>query len=235
MTLATDGFRSRRPSTGQRIVRYSVLPDRLLDTATPTIFFARVAEILTGQTILEALRDRVLDPLGLQSTWYAPDEPNAGVAIGGLFVRGGVTDSIAGLPMTALLSHVGPSGGPVSNTADLATFGLCVLRDHEVLGERSAAEPYTIGPGGSGLGVLGVTDPNRYQRQFRIFSDEDVPVADYVGFGGTGQLPGSSTKLVYLTGSDTIFVLLLNMSAPPGGSEFFRWLLSRFLEDIPED
>jgi hypothetical protein len=52
--------------------------------------------------------------------------------------------------------------------------------------------------------------------------------ARFIGYGGAGQLPGTSTKLVYLPGSDTVFTLLVNMSAPPGEPQLLARLLSLF-------
>ncbi len=46
------------------------------------------------------------------------------------------------------------------------------------------------------------------------------------------MLPGTSTKLVFLAESDTVFALLLNRSSPPGGNEFIQQLIARFLDNV---
>jgi hypothetical protein len=61
---------------------------------------------------------------------------------------------------------------------------------------------------------------------FTIFGWSSV--AELIGIGGSGMLPGTSAKIAYLTEADTVIVLLLDRSSPPGGTEFFRQLLESF-------
>lgn len=182
---------------------------------------------MTGKHFVDLLHERVLGPLELNSTWYLPDEPEAGSFVSGCVERDGVLCRTDYLSSASLVSHCGASAGLVSTAEDLSDFGLRVLRGHELLSERLAAEAFSIGPGGTGLGVLGVSDAAPRHHPFPIFA-AGSRAAEFVGFGGSGMLPGVSTKLVYLPRVDTLIVLLLNRSSPPGGTEYLREMIGAF-------
>jgi hypothetical protein len=93
------------------------------------------------------------------------------------------------------------------------------------LSEDLATQAFTIGPGGAGLGVLGITQALPGKHPFTIFGGSSE--AELIGIGGSRMLPGTSAKMGYLTEADTV-VVLLNRSSPPGGTEFFRQLLESF-------
>ena len=199
------------------VVRYS---------NTNFLLLAHLAEQVTGQRFADLLQQRVLDPLGLVDTWYLSDEPNVGTFVPGYMERDGVLGRVDDRLMASVASHIGPAGALVSSAADLVSFGVRVLRNHELVSEDLATQAFTIGPGGTGLGVLGITQAEPGKHPFTIFGGS--PEAKLIGIGGGGMLPGTSTKLVYLTEADTVVALLLNRSSPPGGTEFFRQLVDLF-------
>jgi D-alanyl-D-alanine carboxypeptidase len=200
---------------------------------TNFILAARTAELVTGSSYVQLLHEYVLDPLDLVDTWYPPAErsPSPGATGNGHRDR-------AALPpgedrMISILSHLGPAGGLRSTAHDLCTFGLRVLRNHELIDERLAAEAFAIGPGAAGLGVLGVARVEAGHAPFPIFATDQARIRDYVGFGGSGLLPGTNTKLVYLTESDAVITLLFNRSSPPGAIGFLRDLIAAFSDIAP--
>jgi len=178
---------------------------------------------VTGKEFTRLLEQHILDPLGLADTWNLADEPVAGSFVAGCYEQEGALHRIEGAHAATWASHLGAAGALVSSAADLAQFALRVLRDHEVIGETLASQAFTIGPEGTGLGVLGVRRASEGRNVFPIF--DEPREGEIVGFGGSGLLTGSSTKLAYLPGVDTVVVLLLNRSRPSGGGEFFRGLI----------
>lgn len=94
------------------------------------------------------------------------------------------------------------------------------------MSEDLATQAFTIGPGGTGLGVLGITQALPGKHPFTIFGGSSE--AELIRIGGSGMLPGTSAKIAYLAEADTVVVLLLDRSSPPGGTEFFRQLLESF-------
>jgi CubicO group peptidase (beta-lactamase class C family) len=194
---------------------------------TNFIVLAHIAEQVTGKAFTRLLERHVLAPLGLADTWNMADEPIAGSFVAGCYEQYGALHRIEGAHAVMWASHLGAAGALVSSAADLAQFGLRVLRDHEIIGEDLASEAFTIGPGGTGLGVLGVRRAPEGRNVFPIF--DEIREGEIVGIGASGLLTGSGTKLVYLPAVDTVVVLLFNRSRPPGGDEFFRGLIEASL------
>lgn len=196
---------------------------------TNSLLLAHLAETVAERPFAELLRQHVLDPLGLFDTWDLSDETAVRPFVAGCFERDGVLQRTEDAHMVSLASHVGAAGALVSSAADLATFGLGVLRGRRLLSDSTASQAFTIGAGGTGLGVLGIRRASPGQNVFGVF-DAESRAGEFIGYGGSGLLPGTSAKLVYLTEVDTLLLLLLNRSTAPGGGEFFRMLIEAFLD-----
>jgi CubicO group peptidase (beta-lactamase class C family) len=107
---------------------------------------------------------------------------------------------------TSTVSGVGPAGSLVSDAADLITWGNALLRDDSVLGPELSKQAQEIGPGGTGLGVLGAISTG-YCVFFGCPQD-----ASFTGVGGSGSLPGARTQLLYDPATDSVLLVFANRS-----------------------
>lgn len=178
---------------------------------TNTILAAQIIENVTGQTLTQQLQDRLFTPLQLTSTYYSaqqvPAIPPVPV-IPGLFTLqpDAALLNTADFDKTALLTAIGPAGAMASNATDMLAWGNALLRSGSVLGPDLTEQAHEIGPGGTGLGVIGFT-----HRGFCVF-DASCPndTSAFTGFGGSGSVPGTRTLLVYDTTTDTVIFLAAN-------------------------
>ena len=177
-----------------------------------TILAAQIIEKVTGQTVTQQLQDRLFTPLKLANTYYPAQEASAIPAvpfIPGLFTltTGGALLNTADFDKTALLTAIGPAGAMASNATDMLTWGNALLRTGTVLGPDLTKQAHKIGPGGTGLGVIGFT-----HKGFCVF-DASCPIkgAVFTGFGGSGSIPGTRSLLVYDMMTDTVIFLAANL------------------------
>lgn len=120
-----------------------------------------IAEAATGEPFGTLVRERVIDPLGLERTVHgAYEEPALPVAHGWLDIDddGTPEDFTALLPATAWRTSAGPAGAILTTAADLARFTRAFLTG-ELHGEamaRRIAEERVARPDGNrhGLGFL---------------------------------------------------------------------------------
>lgn len=169
---------------------------------------AKIIEQVTGQAWTEALHDRLLTPLALSTVFDAANEVPPVPAMQGLFVLEGnstVLDT-GDFDHTSTISGVGPAGSLVADAADLITWGNALLRDDSVLGPELSKQAQEIGPGGTGLGVLGYVS-NGYCVFFGC-----PQAATFTGVGGAGSLPGARTVLIFDTATDSVLLVFANRS-----------------------
>ena len=144
---------------------------------------------MTGTTLADNLRSRIVEPLGLTSTYFAPDDTRSPIGGFSTSLPGGTTD---GAPYRALETAAGAAGALVSTAADLATF-LRALAQGELLPEATYAEMTRGLPdNGHTLGVFA----------------SDPPTA--TGIANNGAIPGFVAYMQYDPSTEDLFVLLLN-------------------------
>ncbi|MBD2774809.1 serine hydrolase domain-containing protein [Iningainema tapete] len=87
---------------------------------TGMILAGMIIEKATGSTYAEVLRSRILDPLGLSNTFFAPQEQIPGGYVNGYldYDDNGTLDDVTAVN----LSSASTAGGIVSNTQDLTRF-----------------------------------------------------------------------------------------------------------------
>jgi D-alanyl-D-alanine carboxypeptidase len=167
---------------------------------------AKVIEKVTGRPWTAVLHDRLLTPLGLSTVFDAGNETPTVKAMQGLFVLEGnptVLDT-GNFDHMSTISGVGPSGSLVAGADDLITWGNALLRDGSVLGTDLSQQAHDIGPGGTGLGVLGYMS-NGYCVFFGC-----PKATTFIGIGAPGSLPGARTFLLYHPATDSVLLLFAN-------------------------
>ncbi|HSP29522.1 MAG TPA: serine hydrolase domain-containing protein [Ilumatobacteraceae bacterium] len=146
-------------------------------------------EAVTGQTLAENLQARIVEPLGLSQTFFAPDDTRSPI--------GGFSDSLpggdtSGASYRAIETTAGAAGSLVSTASDLAIF-IRALAHGELLDERTYAEMTKGLPDtGQTLGVFAADPPTP------------------TGISNTGTVPGFIAYMQYDPVTEDLFVFLLN-------------------------
>lgn len=161
---------------------------------TGYILLGLIIEEATGQGYAERLHARILDPLGLEDTFYAATEPVPGEKVDAYQQIEGKLVNVSAID----LSSPGAAGAMVSTTRDLARFAEALIGG-ELLRPATLAEMVTFIPSGRpnlevGLGVF------RWQ----------MPSGALVGNSGDGI--GSAGRMYRLADTDLTLVLLANTS-----------------------
>ena len=146
-------------------------------------------EGVTGMTLAENLQSRIVEPLGLSSTYFAPDDTRSPIGGFSNSLPGGDTN---GDSYRALETTAGAAGSLVSTASDLAIF-IRALAHGELLDERTYAEMTKGLPDdGHTLGVFAADPPST------------------TGISNSGNVPGFIAYMQYDPVTEDLFVLLLN-------------------------
>lgn len=173
---------------------------------TNYIVAGMLLETVTGKSLADNLRTRIAEPLGLSSTYFAPD--NTRSPIGGFSnsLPGGDT---SGASYSALETSAGAAGSLVSTAAELATF-IRALAHGELLDQGTYAQMTSGLPAdGHTLGVFAADPPST------------------TGISHSGAVPGFTAYMQYDPATQDLFVLLLNddtRSPEQLGSDLFEIL-----------
>jgi D-alanyl-D-alanine carboxypeptidase len=163
--------------------------ERFAYSNTNYIVAGVLLERLTGQSLADNLRSRIVDRLNLGATYFSPDirrEPIGGFSSS---LPGGDTEAV---PYRALETSAGAAGALVSSAPDLATF-LRALAHGELLADDSYAEMVSGLPAeGHSLGVFAADPPSE------------------TGISNSGAIPGFTAYMQYDPATGDTFVLLLN-------------------------
>ena len=146
-------------------------------------------EGVTGMTLAENLQSRIVEPLGLSSTYFAPDDTRSPIGGFSNSLPGGDTN---GDSYRALETTAGAAGSLVSTASDLAIF-IRALAHGEILDELTYAEMTKGLPDdGQTLGVFAADPPST------------------TGISNSGNVPGFIAYMQYDPVTEDLFVLLLN-------------------------
>ena len=171
------------------------------------VLAGRIAELAGGAPYARLLADRITGALGLTATTYpAGDGPTSGAEpLPGTFeYPAGVLARTTDFPQRGFVSLMGPSAAAVSNVDDLFTWADTLFRTRR-LGGTDLASLLRIGPGGTGLGVLGI-DAQNGSCVFR--GCPDGTTFEYLGLNG--EAPGSAVRLWYDPATDLTVLVYLN-------------------------
>jgi D-alanyl-D-alanine carboxypeptidase len=180
-------------------------PDHWAYSNTNYILLGLIVERVTGNPLERELRQRIIEPLGLQSTELAPPSADPGVLARG-YVRG--------QDYTALnMSVAWAAGGLSASVEDMGRFAEALMRGELLRPDTlallldcgSTGGAWGIGDLGYGLGVMRRTLPGAAS-----------PAEARLALGHTGALGGYRSALWYLPGSGvTIAVALTSYEAEP--------------------
>ena len=176
-----------------------------------------VIEDVTGDDLGTVFEQRLFGPLGMDATWYLQPSANDAAPLPGLYGLEPDQDPLptTEIPMDAWRSVSAPAVGAVSTVHDLFTWSDAVFR-HQVVDGTDVSAMTQITPGGYGLGIVGVTE------QGACVFDGCPPGQVFTRWGMNGDIPGSSTRVLYDPATDaTLFVYLnrdhLELDAPTIG------------------
>ncbi|MGI9029319.1 MAG: serine hydrolase domain-containing protein [Ilumatobacteraceae bacterium] len=147
-------------------------------------------EKLTGSSVAENLRTRLVEPLAMTGTYFPPDPSRHPVTGFSRSLPGGTSDASA---YTALETAAGAAGGMVSTAGDVATF-IQALGDGELLPPDVYREMVADidGPDGAGLGVFAADPPSP------------------TGISNAGAIPGFVSFMQYDPATGDVLVLLVS-------------------------
>jgi D-alanyl-D-alanine carboxypeptidase len=170
---------------------------------TNYILLGAVIEKATGKTIASLVRSEFLDPLGMESTWFQPEEKVAttNFAHGYMNTASKPRDVSADqkmLPYTSEATVAGASGGFVSTAGDLARWA-SALYGGGVLDQAALASMVDVSP----------TLPYKPAYPYG-FGFERTSIAGKIAWGHRGHLDGFWSAMWYLPDSRVTVVILTN-------------------------
>lgn len=170
-------------------------PDaRFAYSNTNYIVAGLLLETVTGMNLADNLRTRIVEPLGLASTYFAPDETRSPIGGFSPVLPGGDTD---GVSYHALETVAGAAGALVSNASDLANF-MRALAGGALLSDATYAEMISGLPAdGHSLGVFASDPPST------------------TGIAHGGAIPGFTAYMQYDPDTEDLVVVLLNDGRSP--------------------
>lgn len=169
-----------------------------------------VIEAAAGEDLGTLLRDRVFEPAGLEATWYPPAVEGDARPLDGLYDLGNGSDPIpsARFPVEEWRTIAAPAAGAVSTAGDALRWAEVVFVDRS-LGGVDLSAMSEIGPGGGGLGVIGVGPDGDC-----IFDGCAPGAADDLDrWAINGDAPGASTRLLHDPATGTTVFLYLDRNA----------------------
>jgi D-alanyl-D-alanine carboxypeptidase len=188
-----------------------------------TILAGLVVEAVTGDALARAYHREVLDPLGLEVTAYPPQETAPRPPVPGvLFVDGPGTPEVdtGQYPQTSLRSLGGPAAAMVSSAPELLRFARAFLRG-DFPDRRLAARARRIGPGGTGLGVVGFGPAGAC-----VF-DGCPEGTRFARYGFAGNTDGAAVRVVHDPARDATVLVFANSSQRGRLDPFVDRLLDR--------
>jgi D-alanyl-D-alanine carboxypeptidase len=146
-------------------------------------------ETVTGLPVAENLQSRIVEPLGLTSTYFAPDDTRSPIRGFSPLLPGGDTQTES---YRAWETAAGASGALVSTASDLAIF-IRALAHTEILPDATYAEM-----------IRGLPD----EGQTLGVAPSDPPST--TGIAHAGFIPGFMAYMQYDPSTEDLLVLLLN-------------------------
>ncbi len=210
--LAADPSRSFTPDQILALVRnrppLSTPGTRTTYSNTNTILAGQVLTGVTGLTLTQALHQLLLGPLDLNHTFFGagevlPVQPDPGVYAD---VAGGSLLATSGDDPTSVVTALGASGAMVSTAGDLVAWGNALLRRPGLLSPAGTALAGRVGPGGTGVGTIGLTPTGPC-----VFDLSGCPAGSvFTAVGGFGDGLGAAVALVYDPASDSTLAVFVN-------------------------
>ena len=175
---------------------------------TNYLVLGMIAEAVEKKPLADQVRTRFLQPLGLEHTWYQPeDEPQPDVAHGYRFASTStaadpidLSDGTSLTPFTSVVTAAGAAGGFASTARDLARWGHA-LYGGEVLRPEYLAAMIDSDP----TAALKSTIPYGYGTQI-------VEIDGHRTLGHSGRLLGFRAAVRYLPDQGVAIAVVTNQS-----------------------
>ncbi len=184
------------------------------------VLLGRIIEEVTGHSVAREIRDRLLDPLGLDSTWYQGAESGPRTVAMGYLRRNGAWipqgDGTGLRPTTSIATFFGAAGAIVSTPGDLAIWARALYGGH-VLQASSLELMTTFNSHKYGLGT------RRLQMGGRV------------AWGHGGSLDGFETSMWFLPRLETSVVVIWNrrgLDTDPVADRLARRVVSTLDPDV---
>ena len=176
---------------------------------TNYLYLGLIAERVTGQTLSVALRERFLEPLGLEATWYqGVEEPQAPIAVGYRFASTRLTDRPISLadgtgvaPFTSVVSAAAGAGSIAATSSDVARWA-ALLYSGEVLGPGMTDEM---------LGGVAATAGYRPRVPYGL-GVQAFHIAGRPSYGHSGRLLGFRSVVRHIPSESLTIAVLTNQS-----------------------
>ncbi|HVM30362.1 MAG TPA: serine hydrolase domain-containing protein [Candidatus Limnocylindrales bacterium] len=154
-----------------------------------------IVETTTGQPLADALRQRILEPAGMETTFLEGMEPAPEMDVAGHFDinMDGQPDNVRAISYTGLVTSGSAAGGLSSNALDMLQFSEALFRG-QLVSHAALDEAVPAQPGEHGLGI--------------ISASRDGMVA----YGHDGALPGFAAAFAYLPEVEVSIVALSNQT-----------------------
>lgn len=166
-----------------------------------------VLEAAADAPLAELLQTKLFVPLGMDGSAYPPTAPATPPPVGLFEVDQGLAPvATTAIPIDAWLTALGPAWGATSTIDDLLLWSDVVFRQRRA-GEVDLSPMSAIGPGGYGLGVIGVGEDGDC-----VF-DGCPPGARFDRWAVNGDFPGASTRVLHDPATDTTVIAFLNRNA----------------------
>jgi CubicO group peptidase (beta-lactamase class C family) len=191
------------------------------------VLAAYLIETVTGRPYEGAVQDLVLDPLGLDHSFFNADDFIGYNVTASRTTVDGV--SVVNPPVWRVWRSLNPTGGLVSSARDLLRYARFHLSDGEDIEGPTVLSPATLqamrtdlGPGGTlevEIDGYGVT-------WFQRATAEGVPV-----YQTGGDWPGQHSRMLFIPARGFVFAMLTNSDSGSGLlSDLFvtDWALQRF-------
>jgi D-alanyl-D-alanine carboxypeptidase len=181
---------------------------------TNYLLLGLIAERLTGQTLADAIRTRLLDPTGLAETWYQAGEANrATLAHGYRFVGTKRTakpidlaDGTGIAPFRSVVTAAGGAGSMAGTSTDLARWG------------RALYSGKVLGPAGTALLLSGFSKTTNYLPGVAYgYGVQALSIGRHASLGHSGRLLGFRSAVRHFPIDGVTIAVLTNQSrADPG-------------------
>ena len=182
---------------------------------TNYLLLGLIAERLTGQTLGEAIRTRLLEPTGLASTWFQAEEPaRMSLAHGYRFVGTKRTakpidldDGSSGIaPFRSVITAAGGAGSIAGTSDDLARWA------------RALYSGKVLGPQATAMLLSGFTKTRNYLPGVVYgYGVQAVTIAGHASLGHSGRLLGFRSAVRHFPIDGLTIAVLTNQSrADPG-------------------
>jgi len=171
------------------------------------ITLAHILDKITGLTVASFSRENIFKPLGMEHTFFVPDEKYIDQCVPTQVIDGRPLRGVVHDPLARLQGGISGNAGLFSTAADLAIFAEMMLgqgryRDVRILGPLAAARMVSVWPkaafAGRGLGwdILSAYSTNRGD----LFGPDSY---GHSGYTGTSIWidPETRTYVIFLTNS----------------------------------